>query len=86
MLSQIGPRFSNRKGGYTRIIKLGKRFGDDAPTAILEWSETVALVPVQKIELKKEKTPVKPKKAVKKKITKVVAKKPVKKVIKAKAK
>src|ERR1035437_3466861 len=26
MLSQIGPRFSNRAGGYTRIIKLGKRF------------------------------------------------------------
>jgi len=86
MLSQIGPRFSNRAGGYTRIIKLGKRFGDDAPTAILEWSETAALIQVQKIEVKKEKASVKPKKAEKKKVTKVVAKKPVKKVTKIKAK
>ncbi len=36
----LGPRFAERKGGYTRILKLGKRrLGDNAPRAILELVE-----------------------------------------------
>lgn len=39
MIIDIAPRFTNRRGGYTRIIKLGKRFGDNASIVILEWVE-----------------------------------------------
>lgn len=37
LFSEIAPRFANRKGGYTRVVKLGARLGDAAPVAILEW-------------------------------------------------
>jgi large subunit ribosomal protein L17 len=84
MIKEIGPRFTKRQGGYTRLIKLGKRFGDDAPTAILEWSDVAAIIPVaDKVKEPKQKT-VKAKKPEKIKAKKVVAKKPVKKVSKTK--
>lgn len=37
MINDIAPVFKDRNGGYTRIIKTGRRFGDRASTAILEW-------------------------------------------------
>lgn len=39
MLSDIGPRFKDRHGGYTRIIRLGRRFNDNAQTVRMEWVE-----------------------------------------------
>ena len=32
----IAERYKQRSGGYTRIVKIGNRFGDNAPTAIIE--------------------------------------------------
>jgi len=37
LLKEIGPRFASRAGGYTRIIKVGFRRGDAAPTVIIEY-------------------------------------------------
>ncbi len=37
LFKEIAPGFADRKGGYTRILKLGPRMSDSAPIAFLEW-------------------------------------------------
>jgi large subunit ribosomal protein L17 len=47
LFGELAERFRNRAGGYTRIVKVGYRFGDNAPVSILEYIPD---------EQKKEKT------------------------------
>jgi len=37
LFEEIAPRYSERQGGYTRVLKVGLRRGDAAPVAILEF-------------------------------------------------
>lgn len=37
LVNTIAPRFADRSGGYTRIIKVGRRVADNAPQVVMEW-------------------------------------------------
>lgn len=56
LLQKAAPKFMSRPGGYTRIIKLGYRDGDNAPLARLEWVEKFE---TDKKDTKNSKAPVK---------------------------
>jgi large subunit ribosomal protein L17 len=43
LFTEIGPRYDNRPGGYTRIVKTGQRAGDGAPMAVIELVEALTV-------------------------------------------
>ena len=66
LFREIAPGFKDRKGGYTRIVKLGPRQSDSAPVAFLEWVDYVVeteVAPVEKAEKPKAEKPAKVEKA-----------------------
>ena len=42
LFEAVAPTFSTRNGGYTRILKIGKRISDSSEMVLLEWVESVA--------------------------------------------
>jgi large subunit ribosomal protein L17 len=50
LFKDIAPAFKDRKGGYTRIVKMNQRNGDAAQRAILEWVDFVAEAPAAPAE------------------------------------
>ncbi len=56
LITQIAPHFKERKGGYTRVLRMGTRVGDRADMALLEFTATIEAPK----KPKKEKTAKKP--------------------------
>ena len=75
VFDEIAPRFTERPGGYLRIVKLGPRQGDGAEMAVLELVEREAAAAAPEPEPKKAKEP-KPKKEAKDSKPKAASKKP----------
>ena len=63
----LSKRYENRKGGYTRIIKAGFRYGDNAPMAVIEFVDRD--VEAKKVDKKKKDTPKEKKKETPKEAT-----------------
>ena len=67
LIKTLSQRYEKRKGGYSRIVRAGFRYGDDAPMAIIELVDRDMLA--KKIDIKKKtEEPVKDTPALKSKI------------------
>jgi large subunit ribosomal protein L17 len=98
MIQDLAPRFATRPGGYTRIVRLGNRFSDNASVVMMEWVEKRAESKEQSVKsrTKKEASAGKetveatttkakaPAKKAEKRATKTEIKKPATKTAKAK--
>jgi large subunit ribosomal protein L17 len=57
LFDNIAPRSSGRKGGYTRIIRLGQRKSDSASVAFIEWVDAAPVTEETPVEEKAAKPP-----------------------------
>lgn len=54
LFDTVAPALAERQGGYTRIMKLGKRVSDSSEMALLEWTDSIGVEP-KPAKKKKEK-------------------------------
>lgn len=54
LFDNVAPTFTDRAGGYTRIMKLGQRMSDSSEMALLEWVNHVPKAPKVKKDAKAE--------------------------------
>jgi large subunit ribosomal protein L17 len=54
LFNELGPRYQTRPGGYTRILKMGFRVGDNAPLAFVELVDRPEPVSAETAEAKAE--------------------------------
>jgi len=53
LFNVLGPRFNARPGGYTRILKMGFRVGDNAPMALVELVDRGPVTDAETVEIDK---------------------------------
>jgi len=63
LFEDLGPRFKARAGGYTRILKMDPRPGDNADMALMQLVDSAVVATEKKEDTKAAKAPKKPKKA-----------------------
>jgi large subunit ribosomal protein L17 len=57
IIAEIAPKFENRTGGYTRILKIGNRKKDGASLVLMSWTETILPTPIKEPKRKVSKVP-----------------------------